>query len=185
MSTAEQATPDPGPTDAELMAKTRAGDQAAFMTLVRRHQEPLLNYFRRLGAYNDAEDLVQDTFLRVFKYRFKYQPVAKFTTFLYTLGRHAWADSLRKTMRREKLQDVLEEEAPGSDERSMGRAPAAMDAQAALDALSDKLRPVVVMSLYQGLRYEEIAEILEIPVGTVKSRMFVALSQLKALFKVP
>jgi RNA polymerase sigma-70 factor, ECF subfamily len=169
--------------DPELMRLVGTGDQDAFVVLIRRHQQPLLNFFRRLGAYNDAEDLVQETFLRVFRYRFKYRPVAKFTTFLYTVARHAWADGLRKAMRREALCERAATELPASDDSAGKRLHAAMDAQTALEQLSEKLRVVIVMSLYQGLKYDEIAGILDIPVGTVKSRMFTALSKLKEMLR--
>jgi RNA polymerase sigma-70 factor, ECF subfamily len=167
--------------DAELMQRIKDGDQDAFLQLVRRYQGPLLNFFFRLGAYSDEEDLVQDTFLRVFSYRFRYKPVAKFTTFLYTLARHAWADSMRKAQRRENLSERISNEWPVSDDGAMNRISAKLDAQTALSKLSEKTRAVVVMSLYQGLKYEEISAILQIPVGTVKSRMFVALNQLKEI----
>jgi RNA polymerase sigma-70 factor (ECF subfamily) len=136
-----------------------------------------------LGAHGDDEDLVQETLLRVFRYRFKYRPVAKFTTFLYTVARHAWADGLRKAMRREALYERAATELSASDDGAGKRLHAAMDAQTALEQLSEKLRVVIVMSLYQGLKYDEIAETLDIPVGTVKSRVFTALSQLKEILR--
>jgi RNA polymerase sigma-70 factor (ECF subfamily) len=169
--------------DPELMRLLAAGDQDAFAALIRRHQRSLLNFFLRLGAYGEAEDLTQETFLRVFRYRFKYRPVAKFTTFLYTIARHVWADGLRKAMRREAVCERAAAELPTGDNRANERPHAAMDAQTALDQLSEKLRVVVVMSLYQGLKYEEIAGILDVPVGTVKSRMFTALNQLKEILR--
>lgn len=169
-------TPDP-----ELMERVRSGDQDAFVRLIHRHQQSLVNFFRRLGAYSDAEDLAQETFLRVFRYRFKYRPVAKFTTFLYTVARHVWADGLRKTMRHEAISERVANESLVSDDGAIGHTQAAMDTQMALEKLSEKLRAVVVMSVYQGMKYDEIAEILDIPVGTVKSRMFTALNQLKEI----
>jgi len=173
-----------GHSDFELMDLIRRGQKEAFLVLVRRHQDPLVNLFRRLGAYTDAEDLVQETFLRLFKYRFKYRPDAKFTTFLYTLARHAWADSLRKVKKHETISERLQAEATGADTDGMHRAQQRMDAQSALHVLPEKLRVVVVMSLYQGLGYEEISETLGIPVGTVKSRMFLAINRLKEEFDV-
>jgi RNA polymerase sigma-70 factor (ECF subfamily) len=173
--------PDAEIQDQDLMERVRSGDQDAFAVLIRRHQQSVLNFFRRLGAYSNAEDLAQETFLRVFRYRFKYKPVAKFTTFLYTLARHAWADGLRKAMRHAAIAERVANELPASDDGAMGRTRAAMDTQMALEKLSEKLRVVVVMSMYQGMKYEEISEILDIPSGTVKSRMFTALNQLKEI----
>ncbi len=168
--------------DFDLMARTRTGNLAAFETLIHRHQQPLLNFFLRMGVYIDAEDLVQETFLRLYRYRMKYEPKAKFTTFLYTLARHAWVDSLRKAKKQEDILERTAVESPASDDKAMKQAGARLDVETALESLSDKLRPVVVLSLCQGLRYEEIAEILEIPVGTVKSRMSLALARLKEIF---
>jgi RNA polymerase sigma-70 factor, ECF subfamily len=164
--------------DVELMNRLRAGSREAFEVLVRRHQKPLLNFFRRMGAYTDGEDMLQETLLRLFRARAQYAARAKFTTFLYTIARHVWVDRLRKKERSPRIgSESWEGAAADSDHRS--RAETRMDLQAALDRLSEKLRPVVVMSLYQGLPYEEIGKVLNIPVGTVKSRMFLALQELK------
>jgi len=169
--------------DETLMLKTAAGDTWAFATLVKRHQDPLLNFFRRLGVYTDAEDLVQETFVRLYNYRDRYRPTAKLTTFLYTIARHAWIDGLRKVKRQEAFVEELQADSPTSSEGGMRLVALRMDAQQALQQLPEKLRSVVVLSLYQGLRYEEIAAVLGIPVGTVKSRMFNALNQLKEIFE--
>lgn len=171
------------PVDEVLMQQTAAGELSAFTTLVRRHQDPLLNFFRRLGVYTDAEDLVQETFVRLFNYRDRYRPTAKLTTFLYTIARHAWLDGLRKAKRQEAFVEKLAADSPASSDGGMPQALLRMDAEQALEQLPEKLRSVVVLSLYQGLRYEEIAAVLDIPVGTVKSRMFNALSQLKEIFE--
>ncbi|MEI6808335.1 MAG: sigma-70 family RNA polymerase sigma factor [bacterium] len=170
--------------DFELMARIKEGDQTAFLALVRRHQDALVNFFHRLGAYTDAEDIVQETFLRVFRYRDKYRPDAKFTTFLYTIARHAWADGLRKMKKQETVSERVTSEAAIEDRLETHRAQAQMDARTALDTLPEKLRIVLVMSFYQGLRYEEIAEILEVPVGTVKSRVFLAMGRMREAFDV-
>ncbi len=168
--------------DFELMAQVREGSQEAFATLIHRHQNALLNFFRHLGAHSDAEDLVQDTFLRLFRYRARYVPSAKFTTFLYTLARHAWADRWRKAQRQERLEERLQQEWSGVDDGGIAPVRARLDAQEALVRLPEKLRLVLVMSWYEGLLYEDIARILRIPEGTVKSRMFLALQQLREMF---
>ena len=168
--------------DETLMRQTASGDTMAFATLVKRHQDPLLNFFRRLGVYTDAEDLVQETFVRLFNYRDRYRPTAKLTTFLYTIARHVWIDGLRKVKRQEAFVEELKADGPAGSDGGMRLAALRMDAQQALQQLPEKLRSVVVLSLYQGLRYEEIAGVLDIPVGTVKSRMFNALNQLKEIF---
>lgn len=168
--------------DVALMREVAAGSQEAFAALVRQYQDPLLNFFTRMGAHLDGEDLVQETFLRVFRYREKYQARARFRTFLYVLARHVWADRCRKRMRKERLLSFLRadteirESAPPDD-------PAAhsMDVQAALNRLSPKLKDVLVLNVYQGLRYQEIADVLGVPLGTVKSRINLALGAMRRL----
>ncbi len=168
--------------DIQLMQRVQAGDQAAFSVLVHRHQQPLLNFFARLGAYTETEDLVQETLIRVFGYRQRYAPTAKFTTFLYTVARHVWIDRLRKIKRAEVWSEAYAAEAETAHDGDMARLHARLDVDRALEQLPGKLRDVVVLAVFQGLGYEEVAEILDIPVGTVKSRMFLAMNNLRAFF---
>jgi len=172
--------------DRDLMMRARDGDRDAFAELVRRHQRALLNFFRRCGVYSDAEDLVQQTFVRLYRYRQRYTPSAKLTTFLYLLARQVWIDELRRRRRTDRLRQALETEpdppaAPAlQPERSGG-----LDLDAALAALPEGLRLVVVLGVYQELPYAEIARVLRIPVGTVKSRMFNALRLLRRTLEEP
>lgn len=165
--------------DAERMVQVAAGSREAFAELVRRHQNSLLNFFIRMGAYSDAEDLVQETFVRLFRARAGYRPKARFTTFLYVLARHAWADHGRRSWRRDRLETGLESEAAIVDREPAAGAANRLDVQAALDQLSPKLKEVLVLNVYQGLRYQEIADVLDIPLGTVKSRINLALQELR------
>jgi RNA polymerase sigma-70 factor (ECF subfamily) len=174
-----EETVDDGADDAELMTRAGKGDRDAFACLVRRHQQPLLNFFARMGAYTDAEDLAQETLVRVFRYRDRYRPTAKFTTFLYTVARHVRLDALRASRRRDARQEAARAEAEEATDGGMGAVQARMDVQPALDRLPEKLRSVIVLSVQQGLKHEEIAEVLGIPVGTVKSRMFHAFERLR------
>ena len=94
--------------DAELMLRVRGqDDEAAFALLVSRHQKSLLNFFARSGVQYDSEDLVQQTFLRLYRYRQRYVATAKFTTFLFLLARQVWIDELRRRQRRERLIERL------------------------------------------------------------------------------
>ncbi len=171
--------------DSELMRLVKAGRQEAFVALVHRHQQSLLNFFRRMGAYTDeAEDLAQEVFLRLFNYRSRYRPSAKFTTFLYTLARHARADMMRISRRWPEAGAEISSDSAVTDHEHVLQADTQIDMQSALDRLSEKLRMVVVLSIYQGFRYREIAEVLGIPLGTVKSRMYLALEQLREILNV-
>jgi len=165
-----------------LMLETAAGSDLAFAKLIRLYQDALLNFFLRMGAYNDAEDLVQETFVRVYKARARYRPTAKFTTFLYVIARHVWADLGRKAMRRERLEDSLKTDAEIDGGVTPAANPARMDVQEALSRLSPKLRDALVLNIYQGLKYQEIADVLGIPLGTVKSRINLALQELRGMF---
>jgi RNA polymerase sigma-70 factor (ECF subfamily) len=163
--------------DIELMQALAGDDPEAFGILIDRYQQPLLNFFLRLGVYHDSEDLVQETFLRLYKSRMRYQPKAKFTTYLYRIAKTVWIDRYRKVQRQSDLREKYGNEKTGpADPNDRHQW---MDVQEAVQALPDKLRPVVVMSIFQGFKYAEIAEVLEIPEGTVKSRMSLAMKALK------
>lgn len=165
--------------DAALMLRARRGDLDAFDELVRRHERPLANFFIRSGVYSDTEDLVQQTFLKIYGIRKTYRPAAKFTTFLYTVARHALIDHLRAAERRESLHGRAGAEMAGDAvERPYGGE--ASDAETALEVLSPELRETVTLVIMQGLAYGEAAEVLEVPLGTVKSRIHAALAQMRA-----
>lgn len=171
--------PDP---DVQLMLETAGGSETAFAELIRRHQNGLLNFFTRMGVYNDAEDLVQETFVRVWKVRGRYRPTAKFSTFLYVLARNVWADRGRKAKRIERLAGSLKTDADIGGGNAAPLPAGSLDVQEALGRLSPKLREAIVLNIYQGLRYQEIADVLDIPLGTVKSRINTALQELREIF---
>ncbi len=168
--------------DIALMAQVRNGSPDAFRLLVERHQRPLLNFFARMGAFTQAEDLAQETFLRLWNYRNKYKPRAKFTTFLYTLARHAWLDHIRRQNRFRLFAERYREESPSATDGGMQRLHRKLDIHDALERLTPKLRETLVLAVHQGLGYDEIASILRIPVGTVKSRVFNALAFLQEIY---
>lgn len=167
--------------DVALMLDVSSGNEQAFTTLVRAHQQSLVNFFARMGASSDCEDLVQETFVRLYRYRHSYRPSARFATFLYHLARNVWADRGRKIVRIERLAAAYENEAYLLENVMAEQPCAAADVEAALDRLSPKLREVIVLNIYQGLKYQEVADVLEIPLGTVKSRINLALAALKEI----
>lgn len=171
------------PSDEDLMMAAKHSREA-FESLIRHHQQPLMNFFGRMGAYNYADDLVQETFVRLYKYKERYRPDAKFTTFLYTLARRAWIDHRRSAGRREEVNEAFAGEmevrldvGTGSEKEAHHRV------REALAGLSEEMRSCVVMSVYQGFKYEEIARIMEIPLGTVKTRVYHAMRKLKEVLQ--
>ncbi len=172
-------------TDEELMLAAAQEDQAAFERLVVRHQKALLNFFFRAGVYTDAEDLVQQTFVRLYRYRARYSPTAKFTTFLYLVARQVRVDEVRKRIRLRNLREKLkaDEEHAEPIRTDLPYTGISDDLQNALAKLSEAHREVVVLGMLQELPYAEVAEVLGVPIGTVKSRMYHALRLLRQILE--
>jgi RNA polymerase sigma-70 factor (ECF subfamily) len=120
--------------------------------------------------------------VRLYKVRHKYELRARFTTFLYVLARHVWADRGRQAARRDRLCACLKTDADIAVDVPPARRPAGLDVEEALGKLSPKLREALVLNIYQGLRYQEIADVLGLPLGTVKSRIHLALQALRESF---
>ena len=144
-------------------------------------EKNLLNFFWRQGvSLTEGEDLVQETYLRLWKYRREYKPTAKLSTFLFLMARQVRIDALRRQTRRASREENWGKEQPTSEgPKAFG---VREDVRWALARLSEPLRDVVELGVFQDLPYAEVAEILGIPVGTVKSRMHNALKELKEIF---
>lgn len=123
--------------------------------------------------------MAQDTFVRLYRYRKRYRPAAKLTTFLYLLARQVWIDALRRGGRRQAATEKLQHEMETATQPSPVQTDAVGQVEEALLALPETMRLVVVMSFYQGMKYDEIGKALGIPEGTVKSRMFHALRRMR------
>ena len=185
--------------DAALLLALKGGEFAAFSTLVDRHQRSLINFFYHLcWDRQTAEDCAQEVFLRVYSHLGSYEPQAKFTTFLFRIARNLWIDRIRSAAVHGKPAS-LDRRSEGGEGRSLGerlpaRSPDPVDIlareeqqaalQRAIDRLPDEQKAVVILSEIQGLKYQDIGTILEIPVGTVKSRMHTAMERLKELLSV-
>jgi len=165
--------------DSELMALVRKGSRSAFARILKRYERRILNFFRHLGVVNDVEDLAQETFLRLYKYRKRYREKAPFGTFLFRLASQVHLDYLRKKKRSVAAVQLSED----SGFNSSVELEAEEEVEKALRRLSEPLRSVVVLRVFQNFSYEEVAEILSIPVGTAKSRMFHALRVLREYFE--
>lgn len=169
------------PSDEDLIIAFQQGDSAAFDEIVRRYRDPLYNFIvRLLGDSFFSEDVVQETFLRVYRNRHRYHQVAKFSTWIYTI-----ASNLAKTeLRRRKVRNFFSISSKGEDEKDYDLVDSSVDIEREVDgALKteailkeiDKLphhfKEAVLLRDVQDLSYEEISQILNVPLGTVKSRV--------------
>jgi RNA polymerase sigma-70 factor, ECF subfamily len=169
--------------DEDLMEHFQQGTLEAFDILVARYREPLSHYiFRFVGDQRECEDLLQETFLRVYRNRHSYRRIARFSTWLYTIAGNLARSEYRKRKRRRvySLQGVNrddeEYEIEILDEQHLPDVSAEGEVQArliqeALKQIPEDFREVVVLRDVQNLAYEEIAEITGLPMGTVKSRI--------------
>ena len=169
------------PTDNELMVLVRDGKVEKLAILFERHQVRLYNFFLRLtGNRAASEDLVQEVFIRILKYREGYQSEGRFTIWLFQIARNAHIDYLRKHKSTLPL-DELVVKTLGSESRPEERFEADEEAalvRQALDRLSPKKKEILVLFRYQGLKLREIADLLGCQVGTVKAQVHRALKDL-------
>ncbi len=185
---------DPTPEDEvdfALMRLVKAGDEVAFRELVERHQHRVVGTVAKmLGNDRDSEDVAQQVFVRVWKSASRYEPRAKFTTWLMTITRNLVFNEVR---RRDRVRSVsLDEEAETSG-REMADSAMRTASQEALDdelrqavdaaikALPEAQRMALVLRRYEAMPYEEIARVLETTVPAVKSLLFRARGELKRL----
>jgi RNA polymerase sigma-70 factor (ECF subfamily) len=180
------ATDDP---DVALMVRVAAGDEAAFRQLVERHQHAVVGTIAKmLGDPVEAQDLAQLVFLRVWKSARRYQPTAKFTTWLFTVARNL---VFNETRRRGRKREVSIEEREAAGVAHADASPAARPDQellegelraevdAAIAALPENQRLAVVLRRYENMPYEEIAAVLKTSVPSVKSLLFRARESLR------
>ena len=168
------------PSDEELIARFQKGDTYAFDQLVRRYKDPLLNFvYRFISDLVEAEDVVQETFYRVFKNKHYYKEVAKFSTWIYTIAGNLAKTELRRRRRRKVFsihKDSHEKDIDLPDEKSdpekkVNTALTEKIIEKAIRNLPEKFRQVIILRDVQEFSYEEISSILKVPLGTVKSRV--------------
>ena len=180
--------------DEELMFAYQGGDVRAFEILLSRHRKPVFNFILRfVGSRELAEDLLQETFLRVIKGAARYERRAKFTTWLYTIARNLCVDQSRRAKHRKALSldapmskssesgtllDVVAGQGLPSDRAAVSQQ-LHQKIHQALGALSEEQREVFLMREFLDMPFKEIADVVGVPENTVKSRMRYALEKLR------
>jgi len=193
-------SPQATPSDAELMVAYGAGDEEAFVILFHRYKVRVFNYFlRHIGGRALAEDLLQSTFLKIHRSRKSYQPSAAFSTWIFTIASNLLKDATRVERRRGaivELGQVRERVAMGSSrlesvltsseknpEIEYGEREIADHVRQAVQSLPSDQREVILLTKFEGFKYEEIARILNTTVGAVKVKAHRAMKALEKILK--
>jgi RNA polymerase sigma-70 factor, ECF subfamily len=178
--------------DDQIIERTLAGETDAFSLLVRRWERPIYGLsLRMLGRDEDARDVCQETFLAAYRNLRKFRGDAKFSSWLYRIALNACHSRLRKQQSAMVEHSIDQEDDDGrkyeiADSGLEGlperlqRDQRAEMVRKALQALPSEMRQVIIMKEYEELTFAEIAEILQIPVSTVKSRVYTGLQQMAA-----
>jgi RNA polymerase sigma-70 factor (ECF subfamily) len=173
--------------ESDLIERFKKGDPSAFEAILLRHQDRIFNLCRyMLRDSRDAQDAAQEIFLKVYKGLEGFRPDASLYTWLYRIAVNTCLDYKRKSRREPFWGEPLAEDLP-SDEPFPDQIYESRESteaiQLALQKLPSKLRAAIVLREMEGLSYEEIAEVLHISLGTVKSRISRAREQLRRLLK--
>ncbi len=182
MTSTQSFSPQP---DSQLMGRVREGDVALLGELFERHHQRLFHFFLRLTRGRAAaEDLVQEVFVRMLKYRHTFRAESEFVPWMFTLARNAATDLYRA--RPKELPENPDSPEPEADLphpiAGLERAEQARKLQRALGQLSREKREILVLARFSELKYDRIAELLGISEGAVKVRVHRALKDLKEAF---
>lgn len=163
--------------DRDLIVQARRGKVEAYNLLVSRWEKRVFNYILRLVRHReDALDLTQDVFLKAYQHLAKLDDLDRFAPWLYRIAHNEAHSLLRKNRPEGELLTEPQSSAPGV---KMFPIELSLAVQSALNRLNDDQREAVVLKVYQGFKFEEMSEILGMPVSTVKSRLYTALDLLK------
>jgi len=170
--------------DDRLMREVRDGDVGKLGVLFERHHVALFNFYLRMGEDRaGAEDLVQDVFFRMLRFRHTFKDGTPFATWMYSIARNTRIDHFRKGRR----ETALDEENVTPDRRPSAAASLELEQETdlvrrALDMLPEDKRELLVLARYQELKYEQVAELVGCEVGTLKVRIYRAVHQLREIF---
>jgi len=191
------ARPLPAASDADVMLRVKAGDDAAFEYLVQKYRRPMVGYMYRM-CHNvaAAEDLAQEVFLRVFRSRGNYEPSAKFTTWLYRIATNLAVNHARDS-RHERPENTVSVDEPDQEtglaldlrdtslsaEEAILRQERMAAIRQRVQSLPERQRTAVVMHKYQQMDYREIASVLKLSESATKSLLFRAYETLRVQLK--
>jgi len=185
-------------TDEQLLAKTIDGDRGAFATLVERYRAELLHFLIRfLGSRSAAEDVFQDTFLQVYTAARTFDPERRLKPWLFTIAANKARDHFRRNRRQPSLSlsaplsgdgrgdsfvDLLRDDA-GRPEQPLDDREQAARVRTVVDGLAPHHREILLLSYFQRMSYQQMSECLEIPLGTVKSRLHAAVASFASAWR--
>lgn len=171
--------------DNQIMLSVRDGDLDQLSILFERYNKTLFNFFLRLTSNRAiSEDLVQEVFLRILKYRHTYRGDGKFTNWMFHISRNAHVDFFKKQNREQQFTEN-DPEPVSEDSNPDERLEASQDAallRVALTKLPIEKREVLVLSRFHNMKYEDIAEIQSCQVGTIKARVHRAIKELRDIY---
>jgi RNA polymerase sigma-70 factor (ECF subfamily) len=170
--------------DIELMLRFQEGDEAAFEELVHKHTRGVLNLvFRYLADASRAEDVSQDIFVKVYRARMKYEPKAKFSTWLYRIAVNHCLNEIRARKSQPAVSapvnDLLEQPSGEDPDARISRSELQQAVKSAIDSLPENQRMAVILARYEDMSYDEIAETMGMSLEAVKSVLFRAKENLK------
>lgn len=169
-------------TDEQLMAAVQGGETPALGELFNRHHAALYRYFLRMsGNASLSEDLTQEVFLRLLRKGETWQRDARFSSWMYRIAHNAFVDHTRRSKWETPMPEKLDIAAPATRQLERDEEHALL--HRALMMLAPDRRELLVLSRFQGLKYEQIGELLDIETNTVKVRVFRALGQLREIYE--
>ena len=169
--------------DSELVRQIQSGDAAAFDELMRRYKRPLVNFiFHMLGNAQDADEVAQDVFVRMYQNVDTYRPQTKFSTWLFAVARHAAIDRIRcrSRHRTESIESAPEIVAVSGTAEEVNAREIGDQIAAAVAKLPEDQRTAIVLSEYHGMTYAEIAGVMRCSEKSVESRLYRARLTLRA-----
>jgi RNA polymerase sigma-70 factor (ECF subfamily) len=170
----------PDETELQWIALAQQGDRQAFGELVYHYREGVINVvYRMCGDTNLAEDAAQEAFIRAWQHLPRYQPRSSFRNWLYRIALNVALDVLRRERETVDIEDIPLIAASLNPEVAIERSERAEYVRQAVLGLTPASRAALILREYEGLSYKEIAEMLDVPIGTVMSRLNYARTQLR------